>query len=414
VALIAVNGTPLQPAIDAAQPGDVIVPKAGGYAGRLKITKSVSIKGDGAVVIDGGTGDGSHTVNIDVGVRPDGVRVGAKNVVLSGLDLRHGSFAVRFQGDCTGSIAEHNVIPVVDWMYRNTNISDTGGNAFVFEKAQGVEVRYNQIRKCRANSAQYVVDGGPFEFFSAQKINVHHNEVWDCVNSGEFGKNTADPNNSEIRIEDNIFHGRANPLTATSDLKLLANGILVRALSNSSIQRNVFDLVDYWSLNFDIGGTYGSGGFSGITVKGNTFRLIPGSNRMVHVEAGIPLSAFAAFDENKVYTTSTSARVAEIGTTRYYPGDLAKFRTDTGWEKNSTWTVGALPPVPTITPPAIDPCAAITAQNVQLAADLLAARAERDAAASSLALANSTIASLTTERDDLALKVEAAAAILAS
>jgi hypothetical protein len=386
MALIAVNGTPLQPAIDAAQPGDILVPKAGGYAGRLRITKGVSIKGDGAVVIDGGTGDGF--VNIDVA---------AKAVTLSGLDLRHAGAAFRFQGDCTGSLVENVTIPVVDWMIVNNGLADNGGNGFQFVKATGVEVRYCDMRLLRAVSKQYTVDGGAFEFFGASKINVHHNEVWDSVNMAESGRNSTTPDNTDITITDNTFHGRPDPLTATTDKAKLVNGMYLRALNRATIARNTFDLIDHWAILFSTGGTYG-GGMAAVSVTDNIFRLAPGSNRMLY-SSGIPFTAFT-IDRNKVYTTASTARVAEVNGVKYYATDIAAFRTDTGFEKASTWTVGPLPPIAPIPAPApVDPCASV--------------KAERDAAVSALALANSTVASLTTERDTLALKVANAKAALA-
>lgn len=388
MATINVNGTPLQPAIDAAQPGDILVPKAGGYAGRLKITKSISIKGDGGAIIDGGTGNGSNTVNIDVA---------AKAVGLSGLDLRHGGYAVRFIGDCTGSIVENNSIPVVDWMYRTNSTADTGGNAFVFEQlAKGVEVRFNQIRKCRAASTQYGVDGGAFELYGgSSNLWIHHNEVWDCVNVAEGGKSSGDPDNADITIEDNIFHGRANPLavpiTGLVPTNNLANGMYLRAMNRLIVRRNVFDQVDYWAVLFNTGGTYG-GGFASVAVTDNIFRLTPGSNRMVY-STGIPLSAFT-IDANKVYATDATTVVAEVNGKKYLGSALAAFRTDTSFEKTSTWTVGALPPLPVPVPPQpVDPC--------------LAVKAERDAALAQVATLTAQVSTVTAERDANAAKLAA-------
>lgn len=388
--VINVAGTSLQTAINNAQPGDTIVPKAGGYAGRLTITKPLTIAGDGGAILDGGATDGFVNVLVQ----------GAK-VIQTGLDYRHGGCAVRFLGDCSGSQVLHYKVPVVDHVVVNS-ATGWGGNAFACSQgSKGIEIAYGEIRSCRAPSAvPGGVDGGSFEMFEASGLWFHHNEVWDCVNIAESGKNAGGPDNTGILIEDNVFHGRANPLTPATQA-IVANGMFLRALTNSKIRRNVFDRIDWWSVLFSTSGGY-AGAFSGVEVTDNTFLVLPGVNRMVTTDAGTVLAAFLA-DRNKVFAADASTVVAEINKVRYLAKDLAAFRTATGWEKTSPpWVVGPLPaappvPVPPLppVPVPVDPCAAQLAQaQTDLAtanAAVTATAAQRDAAKADLAAATTAL-----------------------
>lgn len=359
--VITVNGGALQPAIDAASAGDTIAPTPGTYAGRLKITKPLTLE-LGAAIIDGGQGDGFYNVD-----------VAAKNVVIRDGDIRHAGCGIRFKGDCTGSLVSRTVIPTVDWMVRNTTVKgdDTGGMGILFERASGVTVEDVRISRCRAVSLDYGRDGAAFEFFVAKNITIRRAETWDNVVVAEFGKNSTDPNNADILIEDCTFHGRPDQ-SVPAGSTTVANGIYARALDRFTLQRNTFDRLDWWGVVLSMAGNF-AGPFSAVQMLGNTWRLLPGVNRILTADSGVPLDQ-VMLDSSRIYVSGPSV-LAEVFGKRY--ADLASLRAGVpAWEVHNAF-YGAEPPP--------DPCAPVKAALADMTSQRDALQSKVDAAKAALA-----------------------------
>lgn len=316
MALIKVNGTSLASAIASAQAGDVLDLAAGSYAGRVAITKPLTIQGDGGAIIEGGAGDGFINISVQ-----------NPNVILRGLDIRHAGAGIRFTGNCAGSFVEWCTFPIIDWMVRNTPTptnDDNGGNGIQFTRTSGVIVRDCEFRLCRAKSSDYKVDGGAFDLYASSDITIERCEVWDSVNMLETGKGANDNPNANLIIRDNIFHGRlytGRPAGPTT----VVNGILLRSAYNSVISGNLFDEIDWWAIHLAAGNF--SGPFSNVQIVGNHFRLPLGVNRAFAVDAGIVTSMFKV-DGNAIWV-SDGTTIAKVGTAELM--NLAALQSATGW-----------------------------------------------------------------------------------
>ena len=369
MATITVAGTAIQPAIDKAQPKDTLDIKAGGYAGRLKIGKPLTIICAPDTIIDGGQGDGF--INVDIA---------AADVTWRGGDVRHAGNAFRFRGQNINALVEDVSIPVVDWMVRNTpydpakpetKYDDYGGNAFTGAQATGITIRRVKARNLRAVSSDYTRDGGFIDLFEMANVLVESCEVWDSVNFAESGRGANKPLNKNIRFINNTVHGRPNPSVSAS-ATTVSNGMYMRAVEGLLIKGNTFDRIDWWTVLFATGGGFG-GPITG-EVSDNTFILLPGVNRETTWDAGTVHSGIL-FDNNRVYADDPNTVIAEGGGKRYYRADRTAFAAATGWEKNAYWGV---------TPP-LDPCAPYKVELASTQAALAKMQAE-------LALANQAVA----------------------
>lgn len=338
-ASIPVKGTPLQAAIDKAQPGDVLVPSAGGYAGELVVSKPITILSDGGATLYAREQDG-----------PINAIVRAKGAILDGLNFRGGGLSVQFQGDVSGSIVRNFDSDNVRWMVRNTQggSDDNGGNHFSWKDAIGGIVSDGFYRGGRAPSWDYGFDGGAFEIWQSKGGRAIRVEGWNSVNVTESGKNTGNPDNSDFRFEDCVFHGRRNPLTppqviphpfdATKTVRVIANGGYMRAISGLAFVRCRFDRLDDWAFVFQTGGTFGQGTFAGVTMDDCEFDLLPGVCRIAAVKTGVPISAIAIRNAKVIVngTTEIAEIFGEKVTTR------ARLEQLTGWTF-AYWGPGPIP-----------------------------------------------------------------------
>lgn len=361
--VIVVNGTPLQPAIDAAQPGDTIVPRAGGYAGNVSITKPLTLE-LGAAQINGPQADGYKNINVT-----------SRSVIVRDGDLAHAGAGIQFNGDCTGSLVQRTRISAVDYMVVNGTKPNTGGMGVAFSKAIGVTLEDLKIHACRARSDQYGWDGADFEFFATRDITIRRCETWDGIYVSEWGRNPTDPLNSNIAFEDCIFHGRPAWQTpavySPKESQTYRAGHLIRAAANIAFRRNLFDHLDAWCFALEQSGGYG-GPISNVVIEENQARL---SSKWISAaaSAGIALTEIHS-DRNELWPISGQLLVDVNGKQASTKQQIVS---TFGWEANSY--VGPEPaPVPAPTPdpvPVPDPCADVK----QELADATAAVAETNA-----------------------------------
>ncbi len=150
--------TPLQPMIDAAEPGATLTPRPGRYSGPVVITKPLTLDGGGAVVIDGlgkGTvvhikGDGITVKGLTVTNSGDqhndidaGIRIEGRNNVVKDNSVEESLFGIDLQE------ADDNVV-------RRNRISSKGdaalgvkGDAIRLWYAHGNRIEENTIAKSR-------------------------------------------------------------------------------------------------------------------------------------------------------------------------------------------------------------------------------------------------------------------------
>lgn len=373
MAVTVVAGTPLQAAIDKAQPGDTLDVKAGGYAGRLKIAKALTLQLAPDAVVDGGQGDGF--INVDIS---------AANVTWKGGVVQHSGCAFRFAGKNLNALVEDVSIPIVDWMYRNTagGSDDWGGNAFTGKDASGITIRRVKASKLRAVSLDYTRDGGFIDLFQMADVLVDSCEMWDSVNFAESGRSSGGPLNTNIRFQNNIVHGRPNVSVGASNTTV-ANGMYLRAMTGLVIKGNTFDRIDWWTVLFATAGGFG-GPIDG-EVTDNTFVLLPGVNRMTTWDTTFDPKR-VIFNNNRVYADDPNSVVAEGGGKRYLRGDKALLTTATGgWEANSFW--GPTPP-----PQPVDPCAPYKLRITDLQSQLATVVGQLEAANTALSAQTQTIA----------------------
>lgn len=149
---------PLQPAVDAAEPGAVVTPKPGRYAGPVVISKAITLDGGGSVTIDGlgkGTvvhikGDGITLKGFTVTNSGDqhndidaGIRIEGRNNVVKDNSVEESLFGIDLQE------AHDNVV-------RRNRISSKGdadlgvkGDAIRLWYAHGNRIEENTIAKSR-------------------------------------------------------------------------------------------------------------------------------------------------------------------------------------------------------------------------------------------------------------------------
>jgi hypothetical protein len=327
MAVIAVKGTSIQAAWNSANNGDTLDLTPVGYAGNLNLSgKSVSVKSDGGALINGPEQDG--TVNLLVN--------GVRGATFEGFGMRASGCSMKVQGDVTGTVFQYLDSRDPDWMVRATTTAndDTGGNHWQFDRNIGGRLYRCSARGGKAKSYDYGYDGGAFEVFGGVKdVSVEQCETWDTINITEWGKNAGQPDNTNIRFVDCVFHGRAMPTKpaysvpypydSSRSYRVVNVGTYIRAFNGISFLRCEFDQLDDYSQLFQAGGGWG-GGAAAAVIDGCTFRLKPGVSRIVVLNGGIPVSA----------VTIRGSRVYPNGCTEFALINGTRITTQAGFESN--------------------------------------------------------------------------------
>lgn len=131
--LVGVADTPLQPLIDAAQPGATLQLPVGRYSGPVRIDKPLTIDGAGQAIIDGG---GQGTV---VTINTDGARL--SNLHITGSGERHNELDAGIRVSGKFNVIKDNVLENVLF-------------GIVLHQSEHAIVRRNQIRSKPREVAQ--------------------------------------------------------------------------------------------------------------------------------------------------------------------------------------------------------------------------------------------------------------------
>ncbi|WP_439897949.1 nitrous oxide reductase family maturation protein NosD [Aquabacterium humicola] len=237
-------GEAIQPALDAAAPGDVIEVQPGHYAGNLKISKPLTLRGIGRPTISGG-------------LQGDTIRIAATDVTLEGL-------IVRDSGDSL--LAQNAGIYVAPGSHRAL----VRGNDLVYnlfglwiEKADGVTVERNLIvgkrdygSSQRGNGVQLYntkgarIIGNNISFVrDALYVDVSHDAIFRANRLHHSRYGTHYMNSYRNLWEDNeSFRNRGGlALMEVKDQVVRRNkawgntdhGIMLRTLQDSVIEDNV-------------------------------------------------------------------------------------------------------------------------------------------------------------------------------
>lgn len=368
MSVIAVNGTNLQIAVNAAQAGDTLNIAAGGY-GAVKISKPLHLRGSGVVIegVDPGndttivntveftpTAPGSSMVG-DFMVRGAFNKHGANmllradDVVLDGLTteeseagygIRHYlcdratirnwtarkvAFALQFNGKASGSVLEDFTFVDIDHMIVDDTApgNDTGGTGIDFFKTVGpTVVRRGKMTNLRStHSYDYVRDGGAIAAYGgAKNVTVEDVEIHDALNVFEDGRASTDPDNANFVFRRVKAYGRPGAMGA--DKATQCQGVLVRSMQGFVWEDFYFeDLDGFGNFLFDKSGNY-AGGLGGVSLKGE-MKLKPGAFAYIY-NPNVPLNVVTLADV-VTYTDASKAiaRVAGKGDTN----SLSQFRT---------------------------------------------------------------------------------------
>ncbi len=188
----------LQPLIDAAKPGDVITPKAGVYAGHLVIEKSITLDGQGNVILDAG-GEGSVII-----LKTDGA-------TLKGLHLRnsgdqHNDIDAGIQVRGNYNVIKDNVIEDtlfgIELQQSNNNVlrrNVIGSKPFELGvRGDGIRLWYSNDNKVEENK---VSNSRDVVVWYSGNNRIRKNEI----RSGRYGLHFMYALSN--LVEDNYFHG---------------------------------------------------------------------------------------------------------------------------------------------------------------------------------------------------------------
>lgn len=408
-----VNGTSIQAAIDAAQPGDTLDVRAGGYAG-FRVTKPLNIIGSGAAKVSGpastvqvlapgvtlqgleigGSTGANNAVVLVTGTNAPDAKVldcligpsecyGIRNFQQDRLTVRNTTIAdiasgVELHRRSGGSIFENVNIRDCKRMVSDVDGGANGGDAYVFYNTAGpISVKGGTLERLRSPSQIYKpVDGGVYNIFgSTQDLTVEDQIIKDAVNLTETGKGAADPEPRRVTFKRIKFYGNGS-----ADPYKISSGIYLRVGIDFTFDSCEFHDADWCALMVVGGpGTNFGGIVSGLRFINNKIWLVDSEAYRID----LPGSVIAQLDGNQVYL-GQQARVAEVRGT--YTSSLPQFRSLIGQAApNEYWGPEVVVPPP-------DPCAS--------------AKAERDAALAALAVAN-------TQRDAYRSMIDRAQAILA-
>ncbi len=153
---------PLQPLIDAAKPGDMILLKPGRYKGNVVVDKAISLIGDGPrekIVIDGG-GDGTVIV-----LKTDGATVRNLTIENSGDDYNELDAGIQVRGNfnVVKDNRIRNVLFGIDMQQSNNNIIKRNEissfkNLGLGLRGDGIRLWYSKNNRIRDNTLHHVRD----------------------------------------------------------------------------------------------------------------------------------------------------------------------------------------------------------------------------------------------------------------
>ncbi len=161
-AVLAEELKPLQPLIDAAKPGDMILLKPGRYKGNVVVDKAISLIGDGPrekIVIDGG-GDGTVIV-----LKTDGATVRNLTIENSGDDYNELDAGIQVRGNfnVVKDNRIRNVLFGIDMQQSNNNIIKRNEISSFRDlglglRGDGIRLWYSKNNRIRNNYLHHVRD----------------------------------------------------------------------------------------------------------------------------------------------------------------------------------------------------------------------------------------------------------------
>jgi hypothetical protein len=146
--------------------------------------------------------------------------------------------------------------------------NDSGANGILITTCSDVEISWNRIRACKAQSDDYGWDGGAFEFYGPSSgVEIHHN--WCDYNNGVFevGAPESGDTISNVRIYYNLFE--QNGLLGSFHLAGATGGYPAN-ISDFRIQNNT--VVDTTTnVSNSVIGFDGTGGADQLSLTNNIF-----------------------------------------------------------------------------------------------------------------------------------------------
>lgn len=238
--------------------------------------------------------------------------------------------------------------------------NDNGGNGFQLSGLQDgalTTISNGTISNARAQSDDYVVDGGGIELFAAADVLVQDVLVRNCVNISETGTN---PGKGDCaRIHFNRVHAVGRPGTDhTQDLHVTCNGILGRNLVDSIVENCIFERIDWFCFDFTQGSKFDGSGTRNVTIRNNQFFLREGVDRVYSFGAVIPPGYVST---NNTIVAPLTATLALLNGVEYpaTPDGFAAWQRASGLEQGSQlytpeqWAILQNPPPPPPPPPPV-------------------------------------------------------------
>lgn len=419
MAIISVNGTSIQAAIDSAQSGDTLSVGAGGYAG-FKVTKPLTIIGSGIgatkvhaatgnvieitptgtkTTLKGLTSEGTplangappthaasvlvrgHDVLIEdvLATRPENYAVrqyAADRLTMRRVEMSEASTGIEIHRGGAGSVAEDVYIHDINRMVLDS-AQGYGGDGWAFYASSGP---YRLIRpkvralRARTQLASWGWDGGAFQGYGpCGPVIIEDFEVRDSVNVCETGTddNLARGVPTGWIFRNGDIYGAPGVVPLTHEKACV--GFFLRANNDFLITGNRFHDVDWYGFILVASGFYASE-MNRNQIVDNDFWLkrdMPEA-RYVTVAGGVDMAKFGLIDRNRVHfdplrTPGKVAGIVNVGNTN----DVAQFRSWTPWGDNDTWGPYEVTPPP-------DPCAAIEAERDEALLKLAVATTQRD------------------------------------
>jgi len=237
-------GTPLQAAVDAAAPGDVLRLRAGRHAGPVVIDRPLALVGEAGAVVEG-PGEGSVITLTVPEVRIEGLIIRGSGIDLPAMDsgilasrdapdavIRHNRFEGNLFGvylhGAAGSLVEDNVI-----VGRNDLRLAEAGNGVSIWNAPGVRVAGNDIRYGR--DGIFVTTSRDVLFqdnrFTGLRFAIHYMYTQDSRVVGNYSQGNhvgwAIMFSDRLEIRDNVSIGDRD------------HGLMLNAANESVITGNI-------------------------------------------------------------------------------------------------------------------------------------------------------------------------------
>lgn len=314
-------------------------------AAALTLVQSVAVENASAqnfagVMIDGQAA--SSDVSI-VGVSAAGCCFGIRSYFSPGTYIHtfaaeHCAVGIGLQG-VGGHLIDGFVMTDLDRMVVDdtTPGNDNGGNGFQLNGLQdGVHtvIRNGSITRARAQSDDYVMDGGGIELFGAADVLIQNVQVTDCVNVSETGTNPGKGDCARITFDGCTFTGRPGT-DHTQDLTITCNGIIGRNLVDSLVEDCIFERLDWYCFDFTQSSKFSGSGTRNVKVSGCTFILRDGVDRVYSFGPTLP----AGFSSTgNVIVANPTATLAVLNGQEYpaTPTGFAAWKLVTGLEAGST------------------------------------------------------------------------------